>query len=113
MAASTSALISRSLPLRCSSSIWKWRMTSAPFRVEFRAVSAEAACNVIFGFLLSRVLEDHGGVIELNQLAHQEKAGVVRYARCLLHVMGDDHNGAAVLELENQVLDLGGRDGIQ
>src|SRR5579862_9029320 len=109
--ASTSALISSSLPFSCSSSCSKWRTILAP--VCIGKTSTESACNVVFGFFLGGVLEDNRGVIEFDQLSHQEKPGVIGYARGLLHVVRDDHDGATVLELENQVLDFRGCDGVQ
>src|SRR5260370_8494691 len=104
MAASTSELISSSLVFSCSSSSIKWRTFYS---------SAEPARDVIFSLLLRRVTEDHGSVVELDQAAQKKEACVLSHARGLLHVVGHDHNGATVLELEDQVLDLGGGDGIE
>src|ERR1700692_1320294 len=100
--ASTSALISSSLPFSCSSSCSKWRTILAP--VCMGKTSAETARNVIFRFLFGRILEDDRSVVEFDQLAHEEKPGIVGHARGLLHVVRDNHDGATVLELEDQVL---------
>ena len=53
------------------------------------------------------------GLVEFDQLAQQEEAGVIGDARGLLHVVRHDHDGATVLQLEDQILDLGGGDGIE
>src|SRR5665213_2122231 len=95
------ALISSSLVLSCSSSSTKWR------------ISTEPAGNVIFCLLFRRILKDDGGVVEFDQAAQQEEAGVVGDAGGLLHVVGNDHNGATALELEDEVFDLRGGDGIE
>ena len=50
--------------------------------------------------------EDPLGLVELDQLAPIEEAGVVRDPRRLLHVMGDDHDRVVLLELEDQLLHL-------
>ncbi len=33
------------------------------------------------------------GIVELDQFAHEEEAGVIGQAGGLLHVVGDDHDG--------------------
>src|SRR5579863_3473761 len=103
---STIALISSSLVFSCSNSSTKCRTIDSRF-------SSKTSGYVIFGFFFRRVLEDDGGVVEFDQVAQQEEAGVIGHPRRLLHVVSDDHDGAAALQLENQVFDLGGGDGIQ
>src|SRR5487761_499199 len=106
MAASTSELISSSLVFSCSSSSTKWRTCLKP-------LLTEPSCNVIFRLFFRRRLEDDRGAIEFDQTAQQEKTRVVGDAGRLLHVVGHDDDGATVLELENQVFDLGGGDWIE
>src|SRR5579863_387578 len=129
IADSTSAPISSSLVFSNSRSSTKWRMIGSSlyrrrrmqrgrncFSRRARCAlpqSAEAARDVVFGLFSGRSLEDHGGAVEFDQLTQQEKAGVIGDPRRLLHVMRDDGDGATALELEDQVLDLGGRDGIE
>src|SRR6185312_13595246 len=103
---STIALISSSLVFSCSNSSTKCR-TIGP------RCSPETSGYIIFRLFFRRVLEDDGGVVEFDQAPQQEKACVVGDARGLLHVMRDDHDGTAAFELENQVFDLGGGDGIE
>ena len=43
----------------------------------------------------------------------QEEAGMIGDPGRLLHVVGDDHNGATAFELEDQVLDLRRSNGIE
>src|SRR5579872_7083494 len=100
------ALISSSLVLSCSSSSMKWRIST-------QMRSAETAGNVIFCLLFRRVLKDNGGVVEFDQTTQQEEAGMVGDARGLLHVVGDDDDGATALELEDEVFDFRGGDGIE
>ena len=54
-----------------------------------------------------------GGRTELDQLAEIHEGGEVGDARGLLHVVGDDHDRVVVLQLVDQLLDLGGRDRIE
>src|SRR5665213_1230538 len=113
---STIALISSSLVFSCSNSSTKCRTIDprfSPDRFSPDRSSPETSGDVIFRLFFRRVLEDDGGVVEFDQMAQQEEAGVIGNARCLLHVMRDDHDGATALELEDQVLDLGGGDGIE
>src|SRR5579875_769261 len=55
--------------------------------------SAEAAGDVILGPLDPRIGEDVGGVAELDEVAQMEEGGLLRDARRLLHVVGDDDDG--------------------
>src|SRR5918994_6597292 len=73
--------------------------------------SAEPARDVILGELVlrageqaaSRPLLDH---IARPVLGHVEEHGPVRGAGGLLHVVGHDHDGVLLLELEHELLDL-------
>src|SRR5579862_2714857 len=106
MAASTSELISSSLVLSCSSSSTKWR-------TELLYFSSEAASNVVFGFLFGGRLKNDRGAVELDQAAEQEKARVIGDARRLLHIVRHDNDGATVLKLEDEILDLCRGDGVE
>src|SRR5580658_1208799 len=75
--------------------------------------STKASSDVILGGLDLGILENDFGRVELHQPAHQEEAGVIGDARGLLHVVRHDHHGAVVLDLEQQLLNLGGGDGVQ
>src|SRR5260370_34407013 len=96
MADSTSELISRSLLVSRSSSSIKWRIISL----------SETAGDIIFGLLLSRLVEDYPGCIEFDELAEKEKACIIGDASGLLHVMRDDHDGTVFLQLEWKLLDF-------
>ena len=52
-------------------------------------------------------------VLDLDQLAEHEERRQVGDPRRLLEVVGDDNDGVALLELEQGLLDLGGRDRIE
>src|SRR6266446_9419562 len=73
----------------------------------------EPAGDVVFGLLVPWIGEQLPRHAEFHQLAQEHKARVVAHAGRLLHVVRDDHDGIAVLELEHELLDLGGGDGIE
>src|ERR1700761_9845439 len=75
--------------------------------------SAEAAGHIILCFFDGGILENSSCIVELDQLAHEEKAGVVGDTRGLLHVVRHDDDGGYTLELEEQLLDLQRGDGIE
>src|SRR5215213_2724781 len=74
-------------------------------------VSAEAAADVVLGLLLGRVGEDLVRRPDLDQVprlagrVEVEEGGDVAGTRRLLHVVSDDHDRVAVLQLGDQVLD--------
>ncbi len=84
-----------------------------------RVRSAETAGDVVLGALLAGVCEDLLGAVDLDQIARlagalqREERGGVTDARCLLHVVGDDHDRVAVLQLGHEVLDRQGRDRVE
>src|SRR6516165_3971444 len=82
-------------------------LTPRPPRV-FAAIPllTKSTRDVVFGLLFRRRLEYFDRIVELYQLAQQKKAGAVRHAGGLLHVMGDDDDRAAALQGEQQLLDL-------
>ena len=57
--------------------------------------------------------EDLVGGVELDHLAVEEEAGVLSHARGLLHVVSHDDDSVLRLQLEDEVFDLGGGDGIE
>src|SRR5689334_14422551 len=75
--------------------------------------STEAAGDVVLRARVARRHEDLAGLIELDQLAEIHEGGVIGDARRLLHVVGDEHDRVLVLELRDQLLDLGGRDRVE
>src|SRR3954447_5951395 len=74
-------------------------------------VSAEAAADVVLGLLLGRVGEDLVGRADLDQVprlagrVEVEEGGDVAGPRRLLHVVSDDDDRVAALQLADQVLD--------
>src|SRR3569623_1853193 len=72
--------------------------------------SAVTAGDVIFRLLLLRIGDQGYGVRVFDQLADVHECRVIRYSRRLLHVVGDDHDGVAVLDRVNQFFELEGGD---
>src|SRR6266850_689426 len=79
----------------------------------YRRRLSKFARHVIFRPGLLRIGEDLLGGAMLHQLAHVEERGGVRDARGLLHVVGDDDDGELLAKLPDQLLDLGGGDGVE
>ena len=50
---------------------------------------------------------------ELDELAGQQEGGEVADAGGLLHVVGDDGDGAEIFQLDEELFDFGGADGIE
>src|SRR5437588_4831395 len=50
---------------------------------------------------------------ELDELADEQEGGEIADAGGLLHVVGNGHDGAKVLQLHKKLFDLGGADGIE
>src|ERR1051325_4335899 len=67
----------------------------------------ESPRDVILRLLLRGASEELRRGVEFDQLAQIEKGGVIGHSRGLLHVVGDDDYGVVLLELQNQVFDLG------
>src|SRR5688572_997225 len=104
---STSPPMASSVCLSASSSSWKCRcMGVSP-------ALAEPAGDVVLRSLVAGVREQPPRDPELDELAQQQEAGVVGDPGGLLHVVGHDHDGVAVLELQHELLDLGGGDRIE
>src|SRR6516162_309367 len=75
--------------------------------------SAEAAGDVVLGAPVRGRGEHLARGVELDQLAEIHEGGIIRDARRLLHVVGHDGDGVIVLELVDQLLDLGGGDRVE
>src|SRR5512145_1924316 len=93
-----------------SSSNWLERCWLSFMSVPFLA---HAAGNVVFGALVLRLDEDLVGLAEFDHLAEEHIGGVVGNARRLLHVVGDDQDGDALLQLMHQLLDGTGGDRVK
>src|SRR5713101_8477664 len=74
--------------------------------------SAEAAGDVVFGLAFFGAGEDCSRVADLDEPAEVEERGALRNAGGLLHVVGHDDDREGAAELGDEVLDLGGGDGI-
>src|SRR5947209_18327345 len=81
-------------------SSWNW------WRVSCMASSAELPGHVALGALIAGPGEDLVRLVVLDHLAVEHEHGGIRDARGLLHVVGDDHDRVALLELVDQLLDL-------
>src|ERR1700712_950944 len=93
--ASTDSTIMRSTrpPISATSRVSSCRSLSNALAVCSEAISislAEPAGNVLLGSSIARRREDLVGLVEFDQLAEIHESGLVRDARRLLHVMGDD-----------------------
>src|SRR5262245_54909935 len=83
--------------------------------------SAEVAGHVLLRQHLGRALEDLLGATRLDQIpgptalgdVDREERGQIGHPLGLLHVVGDDRDRVVFLELDHQLLDLAGRDGIE
>src|SRR5262245_57046253 len=75
--------------------------------------SPEPSGDVVLRAPVPWVVEDHLGGAFFHQITKMEEGGALRYARGLLHVVGDDDNGVVALELVDQLLDMRGGDRIE
>lgn len=57
--------------------------------------------------------EDGGGEAIFDHVAQIHKGGIVADAGGLLHVVSNDKHGEFTSQFVDQILDLGGRDGIE
>src|SRR5688572_13093391 len=133
-AAITSSICAVAPLAKAAMAFWIWDSTSPPIRrtrersasssfsycldecsiaMAPPAGSTESSGNVVLGLFPARLHEDLVGHAELHHLAQVHVGGVVRNPRRLLHVMRDDEDRHALLEIVNQLLDAGGRDGIE
>src|SRR3989304_923442 len=75
--------------------------------------SAEAAGDVILGLFHLRLDEQVVGDAELDEFANVHVGSVVRHARGLLHVVGNDQYGHLLLQFVDQFLDARRGNGVQ
>src|ERR1700730_15985749 len=118
ISASTDSTIMRSArpPISATSRVSSCRSLSNALAVCSVAMclsSAEPAGDVVLGASIARRGENLVGLVELDQLAEIHEGGLVRDARRLLHVMGDDGDGVVLRQFLDQFLDLGGRNRVQ
>src|SRR5689334_17647481 len=94
---------------RLPSSAWKWaRMSWATARPLPELPRDVLLCPRVVG-----LGEDGVGRADLDELAVEHERRRVGHSRGLLHVVGDDDDRQAVLELVDELLDLQRRDRIQ
>src|SRR6266567_9340657 len=118
ISASTDSTIMRSArpPISATSRVNSCRSLSNALAVCSEAMffsSAEPAGDVVLGTSIARRGENLAGLVEFDQLTEIHEGGLVRDARRLLHVMGDDGDGVVLRQFLDQFLDLGGRNRIE
>src|SRR6478735_3775576 len=118
ISASTDSTIMRSArpPISATSRVNSCRSLSNALAVCSEAMffsSAEPAGDVVLGASIARRGEDLAGLVEFDQLPKIHEGGLVRDARRLLHVMGDDGDRVVLRQFLDQFLDLRGRDRIE
>src|SRR5437588_5885657 len=75
--------------------------------------SSETAGDVSFGARVGWSGEELRRWPELDQLTIEQEGSGIADACGLLHIVGYDDQGAVLLQMEQQLLDLGGIDGIE
>src|SRR6202163_5041236 len=118
ISASTDSTIMRSArpPIYATSRVNSCRSLSNALAVCSEAMllsSAEPAGDVVLGTSIARRGEDLVGFAEFDQLAEIHEGGLVRDARGLLHVVGDDGDRIVLRQFLDQLLDLGGGNGVE
>src|SRR5262249_28046043 len=93
--------ISSNRALSCSSSSWKWRTRSV---LAIRSLS-ESTRHIIFRQFLGWVGKNLVRPIGLHQLPEPEERGHIGHARRLLHVVRDDDDRVAALQLVYELFD--------
>src|SRR3954470_23782268 len=91
----------------------RWSSSWKCCRVKGMARLPELARDVLLGAGVARIAEDLPRRRVLDELAEQHERRRVRHARGLLHVVRDDDDRVALLELLDQVLDLERRDRVE
>src|ERR1700716_3279855 len=103
-------------PLSATSRVNSCRSLSNALAVCSEAMflsSAEPAGDVVLGASIARRGEYLAGVVEFDQFTKIHEGGLVRDARGLLHIMGDDGDGVVLRQFLDQFLDFGGRNRIE
>src|ERR1039458_7170274 len=77
-----------------------------PSEVDPLASLAELAGDIFLGSRVCGIGEDLLRGTDLDELAAEHECGAIGHARGLLHVVRDDHDRHALLELGDQLLDL-------
>src|SRR5476651_1280969 len=118
ISASTDSTIMRSArpPISATSRVSSCRSLSNALAVCSDAMflsSTEPAGDVVLGAPVAWRREYPVGLVEFDQLAEIHEGGLVRDARGLLHVVGDDGDRIVFRQLLDQFLDLGGRNRIE
>src|SRR3984893_12499682 len=118
ISASTDSTIMRSArpPISATSRVNSCRSLSNALAVCSEAMllsSAEPAGDVVLGTSIARRGEYLVSFAEFDQLAEVHEGGLVRDARGLLHVVGDDVDCVVLRQFLDQFLDLGGRTRIE
>src|ERR1700720_1825492 len=118
ISASTDSTIMRSArpPISATSRVNSCRSLSNALAVCSDAMllsSAEPAGDVVLGTSIARRGEDLVGFVEFDQLTEIHEGCLVRDARGLLHVVGDDGDSVVLRQFLDQFLDLGGGDRIE
>src|SRR5229473_784137 len=116
--ASTESTIMRSArpPISATSRVSSWRSLSNALAVCSEAMivsSAESAGDVVLSASIARRGENLAGFVEFDQLTEIHEGGLVGDARGLLHVVGDDRDRVILGQFLDQLLDLGGRNGVE
>src|SRR5665213_4479502 len=84
------------------------RSAAAPIPAEERTL-AEAAADIVGGAPRLWRAEQLSGRRELDQPAQEHEAGIVGDPRRLLQIVGDDDDRIVLLQLDDGLLELGGR----
>src|SRR5690348_7177648 len=100
-------------PPFCHTSTSYRRYLCRPHSMCSASVLPKTARDEVFRPFVTGFRENLGGLAELDQVARQEETGVLRDARRLLQVVGDDGDGVLLLELFDQLLDLERGDGVE
>ena len=75
--------------------------------------SSKATGNVRLGAGVARRGEEVRRGAELNELADKQEGGEIADAGGLLHVVGDGDDGAEIFQLNEELFDFRGADGIE
>src|SRR5450631_717968 len=106
--------ISATMRARSCRSVSKALVVCRSFIVlSLRRRLAEASGYIVLGAAIVRRRKHAGRFAVFDQLAEIHERSEVGHTRGLLHVVGHDGDGVVVLELVDQLLDLGGGDRVE
>src|SRR5512139_3909331 len=100
--------ISATMRARSCRSVSKAFMVWSVIGVIFQSSLAEAAGDVVLRTPVIRIGENSGRFAEFHELAEIHERGEIGHPRGLLHVVRHDRDRVVVLELVDELLDLGG-----